>query len=327
MTYEKSLDKKKFIINILKSNNEILYSLSVTIKCSFPIIDHIFQYYSACNSNTDIYLVNPFRKNIRKNADIQNNYFCSDQHITLRIEQSKNNFYFNYEVKEEGYFHSFYFFLYLDPTQSKLYSTWKVEILSVELLTLTTNLGKKLISPLYIYNNDSRNDELLLQLFSNRETVFFPNENSNPFKLPINGSKEISMILYPKSSFRNEVIINCVNIAKRETYKTWLLKYSTSKPEINVNVNVKCIVGEITNIKYEFTNKLNHFILLKFDSDNEEVLNVVDTQVPFNANETKYVNISIPAQFKSGFAEVLVFVYDEEDKFSQTVLFKLIYNY
>ena len=327
LTYEKSLDKKKFIINILKSSNEILYSLSVTIKCSFPIIDHIFQYYSACNSNTDIYLVNPFRKNIRKNAEIQNNYFCSDQHITLRIEPSKNNFYFNYEVKEEGYFHSFYFFLYLDPTQSKLYSTWKVEILSVELLTLTTNLGKKLISPLYIYNNDSSNDELLLQLFSNRETVFFPNENSNPFKLPVNGSKEIAMILYPKSSFRNEVIINCVNIAKRETYKTWLLKYSTSKPEINVNVNVKCIVGEITNIKYEFTNKLNNFILLKFDSDNEEVLNVVDTQVPFNANETKYVNISIPAQFKSGFAEVLVFVYDEEDKFSQTVLFKLIYNY
>ena len=108
------------------------------------------------------------------------------------------------------------------------------------------------------------------------------------------------MVLYPKNQYENEVIVNCVNTAKREAFKTWLVNINTSKPEIDATVEVICIIGSITNIKYEYVNRLNNFVLLKFDSENEELLDIIDKQLPFNANETKYVNISIPAQMKAG---------------------------
>ena len=134
------------------------------------------------------------------------------------------------------------------------------------------------------------------------------------------------MVLYPKNQYENEVIVNCVNTAKREAFKTWLVNINTSKPEIDATVEVICIIGSITNIKYEYVNRLNNFVLLKFDSENEELLDIIDKQLPFNANETKYVNMSIPAQMKAGYADIMVFVYDDEEKISQTILFKLEYR-
>ena len=65
---------------------------------------------------------------------------------------------------------------------------------------------------------------------------------------------------------------------------------------------------------------------MRFDSENEDLLDVVDRQLPFNSNETKYINISIPGQMKAGYADVMVFVYDEEERISQTILFKLQYR-
>ena len=134
------------------------------------------------------------------------------------------------------------------------------------------------------------------------------------------------MVLYPKNQFEQEVIVNCVNTAKRVAFKTWLVKIITSRPEIDATVEVICIIGSITNIKYEYVNRLNNFVLLKFDSENEELLDIIDKQLPFNANETKYVNISIPGQMRAGYADVMLFVYDEEERISQTILFKLEYR-
>ena len=67
-------------------------------------------------------------------------------------------------------------------------------------------------------------------------------------------------------------------------------------------------------------------ITLFFESDNENFLNVVDTQVDFMGNETKKIRFSASVQRQVGNKEVLIFVYNDDDTFSQTLLFKLIYN-
>ena len=324
LSFEKTELEKKYNVFISKTNDQPLYTLTITIKYVFPIIDHIFQFYSPSNSNLNLPLVNPFKRNQTKSLQLAENYYCSDSHVILKVDSSIN-FYFNYEIKEEGFFHLFYLFFYLEQTKTRLYTTWKIEIKSTELITLSTNLGRKLTTPLYI-NNTSDNEEKILQLFSNSPTIYFPNDNGNKFKLAINETAEVSMVLYPKNQYENEVIVNCVNTAKREAFKTWLVNINTSKPEIDATVEVICIIGSITNIKYEYVNRLNNFVLLKFDSENEELLDIIDKQLPFNANETKYVNMSIPAQMKAGYADIMVFVYDDEEKISQTILFKLEYR-
>ena len=324
LSFEKTELEKKYNVFISKTNDQPLYTLTITIKYVFPIIDHIFQFYSPSNSILNLPLVNPFKRNQTKSLQLAENYYCSDSHVILKVDSSIN-FYFNYEIKEEGFFHLFYLFFYLEQTKTRLYTTWKIEIKSTELITLSTNLGRKLTTPLYI-NNTSDNEEKILQLFSNSPTIYFPNDNGNKFKLAINETAEVSMVLYPKNQYENEVIVNCVNTAKREAFKTWLVNINTSKPEIDATVEVICIIGSITNIKYEYVNRLNNFVLLKFDSENEELLDIIDKQLPFNANETKYVNMSIPAQMKAGYADIMVFVYDDEEKISQTILFKLEYR-
>ncbi len=324
LTYEKTDFEKKYNVYISKTNDQPLYTLTITIKTCFPIIDHIFQFYSPANTIVQIPLVNPFKRNQTKTIQLQEYYFCNDSNVILTVDSSFN-FSFNYDIKEEGFFHSFYFFFYLEPTKSKLYTTWKIEIESTQLITLSTNLGKKLLNPLYI-SNTIDNEEKILQLFSSSPTIYFPNDKGKQFKLARNEQTEVLMVLYPKNQNEEEIIVNCVNTAKRVAFKTWLIRVLTSKPEIDATVEVICIIGSITNIKYEYVNRLNSFVLLRFDSENEDLLDVVDRQLPFNANETKYINISIPGQMKAGYADVMVFVYDEEERISQTILFKLQYR-
>jgi hypothetical protein len=53
---------------------------------------------------------------------------------------------------------------------------------------------------------------------------------------------------------------------------------------------------------------------------------VVDSRLPFNALEKKYINITIPPQNQMGRAEALVFVSDPEELYSETILFQLNYK-
>ena len=71
---------------------------------------------------------------------------------------------------------------------------------------------------------------------------------------------------------------------------------------------------------------MNKWVLLNIDTGNSEFLNVVDSKAAFDANETKFINISIPSQEAVGRAEVLVFIYDQDEVFSRTVLFQMNYK-
>ncbi len=141
-----------------------------------------------------------------------------------------------------------------------------------------------------------------------------------------NMSNEVKYVVYAKKSEDYEVFLNCVDISNRELVKSWLIRIKAESPQINHIHKIDCKVNSVTNIKYEFTNILNSWVIFNFESNNNELLHIVDTRLPFNANEKKYINISIPAQKQIGRAEVLVFVSETEETYSETILFQLNYK-
>jgi len=85
---------------------------------------------------------------------------------------------------------------------------------------------------------------------------------------------EIKYVIFPKSNTNNDILINCVDISSRELIKCWMVRLITDKPQINFVHQIDCKVGSITNFKYEYMNQLNSWILLNFESNSEELLNV-----------------------------------------------------
>lgn len=87
-------------------------------------------------------------------------------------------------------------------------------------------------------------------------------------------TNEIKYIIYPKKEENYEVVINCVDISNRELIKSWMVRIMPDKPQINHVHKIDCRVNSVTNIKYEFTNSLNSWVIFNFESNNPEILNV-----------------------------------------------------
>ena len=118
-------------------------------------------------------------------------------------------------------------------------------------------------------------------------------------------------------------MINCVNINKRELYKSWLIEYTCGTAVISGTQNIDCYVGSQTNIKYECVNPIDKSVMLKFESSDDNLMYVVDSVVQFNGKETKFINIIIPSQIKKRKFDVLLFISDENEEYSKTILFQI----
>ena len=91
LTYDISSDEKRYNVYISRLNSKPYYNLTIIIKNSFPVIDHIFQYYVQNNTkNIEIPLSNPFKNSRKKTIQIENNYSCSDDKIFLNVDPSLN---------------------------------------------------------------------------------------------------------------------------------------------------------------------------------------------------------------------------------------------
>ena len=55
-------------------------------------------------------------------------------------------------------------------------------------------------------------------------------------------------------------------------------------------------------------------------------MEIIDKKVSFDANETKYIHISVGSQREMGLKEVTMFIYDQDEIFSRMILFKLLYK-
>ena len=192
-------------------------------------------------------------------------------------------------------------------------------------------LGKKNICPLYI-NYIEKNKipsnllekKINLQLFTDRpETIQFPEGYNTPFELIQNSTAESKFVLYPKNKNRNNALINCVNINTRELYKSWLIQYTCANVVVSGEKNIDCYVGSQTNIKYECSNPIDKWVLLKFESSDDNLMFVVDNIVPFNGKEEKYINIIIPRQIYKRKFDAYLFISDEKEEYSKTVVFHI----
>ena len=322
-SYDKLNDDTSYTVWVHKKNGQPIYFLNINIIKTFPVIDHMFLYYIPENKLQFLSLVNPFKRDKNKTLNILQNILITDIGINLQLSDNTYDFNFEYTSKEEGHIHEFYIYFYLESTRSDLYMTWKVVIKSMEFKEIETVLGQKKNLLLYIDNKNYGN--INVKLFSDNINNVLINENDS-FTILENQTAETKLTLFCKEDKFKENIINCVNIGNRELIKDWLLRYTLTKPIIDETVEVDCKVGSITNIQYIYNNPMNKWVALNFESNDTNLLNVVDKKVGFNPNEQKYINISIPAQYAVGYGEVLVFIYDEDEVFSKTTLFKLKYN-
>ena len=330
LSYRENKREEQFNLYITKKDGRPHFLLNIKIKSIFPIYDHVFHYHLPCNTYQKVLLVNPFKSSQKKTMEILNYYQPTDIQVHLSQEENKE-FSFMYNTNEEGFVHKFILFLYSDEFKNNLYLTWKFEIFCHELITLNGNLGKKSINSLYInYIEKSQmppnnlENKLELQLFTDRpEVIQFPKGYESPFDLVQNSTAESKYILYPKNKNRNNAMINCININTRELYKSWLIQYTSGNPTISSSQKIDCYVGNQTNIKYECVNPIDKWVLLKFESSDDNLMYVVDSIVPFNGKETKYINIIIPSQIHKRKFEVLLFISDENEEYSKTVLFQI----
>ena len=330
LSYRETQREDQYNLFIYKKDGRPHFLLNIKIKSIFPIYDHIFHYHLPCNAYQKVILVNPFKSSQKKTMEILNYYQPTDIQVHLAQEENKE-FSFNFNTNEEGFVHEFILFLYSDEFKNNLYLTWKFEIYCHELIALNGNLGKKNINSLYInYIEKSQmpannlENKLELQLFTDRpEIIQFPKGYETPFDLVQNSTAESKYILYPKNKNRSNAMINCVNINTRDLYKSWLIQFTCGNPTISSSQNIDCYVGNQTNIKYECVNPIDKWVLLKFESSDDNLMYVVDSVVPFNGKETKYINIIIPSQINKRKFEVLLFISDENEEYSKTVLFQI----
>ena len=331
LSYREKFEDEEYNLYINKKDGRTHFLLNIKILNIFPIYDHIFHYHLPCNTYQDIIFVNPFKSSQKKTMEILNYYQCTDIQVNLSQEKDNKEFVFKFNTNDEGFVHEFLLFLYSDEFKNDLYLTWKFEIYCHEVISFEGALGKKNICPLYI-NYIEKNklplnnldNKLILQLYTDRtEAIQFPEGYNTPFELIQNSTAEGKFILFPKNKNRTNALIHCVNINTRELYKSWLIKYTCANVVISDEKNIECYVGSQTNIKFECTNPIDKWVLLKFESSDDNLMYVVDSVVPFNGKEEKYINIIIPRQIYKRKFDAFLFISDENEEYSKTIVFHI----
>jgi len=207
-------------------------------------------------------------------------------------------------------------------------------------LDVHAQIGSKKVQRLTIEDRNARN----VQFFSsNSEIVYLSEKYKKPIVLIPNLSNEVRCVVNPKQNDTFEVLLNCVDISTRELLKTWLFKIMADKPEISHVHRIDCRLNQVLDFKYEFCNPLNNHMIYNFESNSNlmKVINllyllfifcfywillliqIIDSRLPFNGGEKQMLNISIPPQSKLGRSEVLMFVSDLDELYSETILFQL----
>ena len=259
------------------------------------------------------------------------NKYISDTSINLALESDNHNFSFNLSKDNDSYQHDFIIFFYEDEARTRLYLTWKVKVDWVEVFNINGLLGRKTTSLLYIdydtqlYKESTYiGNNMTLQLFTDHpDTIFFPDGFDKPFTIFPNTKTKTKFTLYPKKTDGNMALINCVNVYTRELYKNWLIKYTIGYPEIDQVKIINCIVGIQNKVHYKFLNVLGKKAVFTFYSCNDEILEVIDKSISFNADEKKRIQLLVHERENIGREEVLLFIFDNNDEYNKTVLFKI----
>ena len=335
LSYTENKEEEKYSLSISKKNGQPLYFLNINIKRVFPIYDHIFHYHFPIDNNKyqKAILVNPFQKSFTKSNEIVQNMVISDNSYRIYLDNDTHNFIFDSLQESYKYKKEFIIFIYSPDNPTKLYLTWKVELMWEEVLEIEGTLGQKVESSLIIRydkeiakENGNSGNNMTVQLFTNQpETIIFPIGYDMPFTIFPGKQALTKFILYPKSKVGNLALINCVNSTTRELYKSWLIKYGVQNPEIDETEKIICKVGNQTVINYNFKNYAGKPTVFNIYSSNEDIMEVIDNIIFAEVKEEKQIKLLIHESGSIGTEEVLLFISDNE-AYNKTLLFIIAFE-
>ena len=324
----------KYSISIYSENNIPIYYMNIEITNVFPVIDFEFYHNVPQKKLSHINFINPFKFNNEKTQRLLNYYtFINDGSSSEIILDTKtNNFYFKYNDNTDNYSNNQenvinpinrLIFFYLDKYKSELFTTFKFNIKSYETIQLSTDIGIRSKNTL---NLPPSTISRTIQFFSSDpDTLYFDDKYKEQVILIPNYPYTIEYILYPKESKNYEILVNCVDISTNEVIKNFLIKTNPNKPAVNIILNINALYNNETELKFEFANPLNQWAILKFDSSNKKIVALDNDLIPFNPEESKYINFRLLKQRNPGKAEAYIFISDNEESFNQAVLLKIDY--
>lgn len=277
---DSSITNKCYTIWIYKGNEPIEY-LQLSIVKVINLVDHKFEFNAPDNRSSILPIPNPFKyqnmnNNQRSNMSevITKNQVSNHYHFKLDLDPTSNDFIIKYKPGEINNNHEFNFFifLYLNEMRTKLYSTWEINIRTLETIDVQTKLGSKVLQKFKLELSERKT----IQCYSsNNDIIYFTEKCSVPMITLPDIPNEIKFVVFPKKkSNLEEVLINVVDISNKILLKSVLVRVIPENPLFTHVVKIECNVGSVTHFKYEYQSKLNKWSIIKFESNDSEFLRV-----------------------------------------------------
>ena len=125
----------------------------------------------------------------------------------------------------------------------------------------------------------------------------------------------------------SRVRVHCVDIEKRELVYSWLFEIEATKPVIQRAYRIETVAGRHTPYKFAYVNPCAQFSMIEFVSSRPGLMEVRRERQGFEANETRQVELMIPAQPEpqgKDEQEVLLYINSEgTSQISETLMFKV----
>lgn len=324
LSYDQSVSNKNYTVWIYKGKDPLEY-LSITVVKVAPIVDHIFEF-DVPDNRTSLLTIPNVYKTRKQNEDISEKLIecqvSSHSAYSLALDSVSKDFLIKFKPGEVNDNTSLVFNIYLYANELKLslLCTWEIRIKSHETIDVQVQLGSKVLQKFFIESNE----RATVQCFaSDPNLVYFTDKNSVPIILVPEVPNEIKFVVFPKKKEgNNQVLINVVEITHKIVIKSVLVRIIPEIPVFSHVVRIDCNIGSSTHFKYEYMSKLSRWAIIKFESNDEEYLRIIDSTLNFNPKEAKQISMVVPDQKQRGVSEVIVFISDSEEYYSETILFQ-----
>ena len=338
----------KYTIYIYNQNNICIYFMSINIIKVFPVIDFEFYYNVSSRKLSLIKFINPFKFNKNKTNILLNNYkfiYNGNLNSEIKIDSMSNEFYFkyndltdniqndnnsnatenininnnsNYEIDSKPII-----FFYLDKYQTQLFSTYRFNINAYQTVNISSDMGIRSKNSLSLPM--SKTPRTIRIFSSDPDTLYFEDKYNESIILVPNIKYEFEYILFPKKNELIEIAIHCIDLGTNEILEKWLIRSLPNKPFINQILKVDCRINSVTNVKFNFTNPLDNWSLIRFESSNDKIMKITQELLTFNANESKYVNLEVNPQKFIGRSNAYIFVSDPDEVFNNAISVEINY--
>jgi hypothetical protein len=317
--------------------------MSINIIKVFPVVDFEFFYNVSRKKLSLIKFINPFKYNKNKTNILLNNYkfiYNGNLNSEIKIDSISNEFYFkyndltdnfnnnnnennennnnNYEINSKPII-----FFYLDKYQTQLFSTYRFNINSYQTINISSDMGIRTKNSLSLPM--SKTPRTIRIFSSDPDTLYFEDKYNESIILIPNVKYEFEYILFPKKNELIEIAVHCIDLGTNEIIDKWLIRSLPNKPFVNQILKVNCRINSVTNVKFSFTNPLENWSLIRFESSNDKIIKINQELITFNANESKNVNVEINPQKFIGKANAYIFVSDPDEVFNNAIAVEINY--